>query len=243
MSNDHDTKTSSRTVEENSQTELDSIGHLKVGPASDCYANFSPEGTELSLLQQNTYDQYDSIFMPSIRRNQSPRSICGPMTMANVMIINDFLEEVLSSEDKELTQALLDEVCERLRNESFVVPEVVSALEWLKESRETYIKENVSNFKTERDRRLYLSAWTANYEISDFFREHLEGKTYRVFFSRYNQWPQNLAATYEEAIRLKEEERFGNLRTWKRKNVKRDESEVRFLMEEFHPQRRLLSAT
>ena len=53
------------------------------------------------------------------------------------------------------------------------------------------------------------TAWVANFEISDYFRQGAGSGGSFPYFARFNQYPERCHATHEEYVRLAEEERFG----------------------------------
>lgn len=86
-----------------------------------------------------------------------------------------------------------------------------------------------------------MSAWVANYEISDFFQSKAaQGSldSAAVHFVRCNQWPQYGTATHEERARLIEEKCFGGS-TDSANRAHYGPGDATFLVESFTPERRL----
>merc|ERR1712188_7414 len=99
----------------------------------------------------------------------------------------------------------------RLPDEAVVAGEVKQAMQYFQQSRQAYIQAHEQNF-TAREKSHYQSDWYANYELSDYMVQQAQNGRFdpsRVFFLRYNQWPERGDAKHEEAVRLLEEQRFG----------------------------------
>lgn len=89
-------------------------------------------------------------------------------------------------------------------------PELADVMAHIRASRERWIAEHAADFPSDRSRRDYLTAWVANYEISDYLACQTPEDVDGVVFLRFNQWPERGSATHEEAARLHvEEARFG----------------------------------
>ena len=84
--------------------------------------------------------------------------------------------------------------------------------------RTSYIQDHASSFDAKGARQKYLSAWYANYELSDVLRDYCAQQRAmgvpddlldQILFLRENQWPAYADAEHEERERLPEEQCFG----------------------------------
>jgi len=206
----------------------------------DKHAPSSPvQGT---IIQINTINQFHGAFGDSIREFQAASSICGYMVMAHALLISRHMPATgLANNDD--VEAL---VCV-LKNMEVVLPEVRKAMEFVQNSRASYIMNHAAEFSSDRQKKSYMQNWVANYEISDFLRHchETEGESAvaeHIHFLRFNQWPEYGAASHEEKLRLEEEEaRFGGSPGEKGSTTYREEDSV-FIFEKFAPERLLLSA-
>jgi len=118
-----------------------------------------------------------------------------------------------------------------------VVWQVENVIKYISEARGGYISRNKGSFKNKKIIDRYRSDWVANYEISDYLRQQVMCES--VHFVRYNQWPERNGATYEEKERLVEEKVFGGKVCGDKVSVSLEEGASRFIVESFHPSRRL----
>jgi len=186
------------------------------------------------VLQVDTVNQFSQHWAPLIREFSSPSSICGYMVMANVLALQRLLPRGGLWSQTQLRQLL-----QGLRDPAELEPSLREAMRFVAVSRSEWITKHAADFRTDAASKNYLSAWVANYEISDFFqivaaRGGLNGAP--VHFVRYNQWPQHSAATHEERARLAEEERFGGSVDSAGRVIYK-ESDATFLVEGFTPER------
>eukprot|EP00750_Incisomonas_marina_P007335 INCI14829.1.p1 GENE.INCI14829.1~~INCI14829.1.p1 ORF type:complete len:362 (-),score=65.27 INCI14829.1:78-1163(-) len=163
------------------------------------------------LLQINTFSQFHKLFYGSIRQFQTPQAICGYVSMASAVACNAVLSKLPGRRISSVKQ--LHQLEAALRDAPSLLPGVQASMNYVFQSRKRYIECHSADFRTERSRREYLSAWVANFEISDFFRDQrrrgvdLKG----VMFLRFNQASELGAATHEERKRIIEEEvKFGS---------------------------------
>jgi len=75
----------------------------------------------------------------------------------------------------------------------------------IERSRAKYVAAHEGVFGGQRERQQYMTAWVANYEISDFLRLHRDP---RLLFFRKAEYSALGKATHEEKRRLEEERRF-----------------------------------
>jgi len=103
----------------------------------------------------------------------------------------------------------VDDIATQLKEISAIEAELAACMQFITESREAYIQAHPQDFTERREHQKYVSAWAANYEISDYLSQQAQqGQMDRpVYFLRYNQWPERNIATHEEAKRLVEEQR------------------------------------
>lgn len=159
------------------------------------------------LVQLNLFDQFHAVFTDIIKEHSAPSAICGYISCALAKQLALRLAGNPHGYTR-TTHALA--AAEALRDGNALKPELADVMAHVRASRERWIANHAAEFPDERSRREYLTAWVANYEISDYLRaqtaEHVDG----VSFLRYNQWPEREVATHEEAARLEvEESRFG----------------------------------
>lgn len=190
------------------------------------------------LLQINTFSQFHKLFHLSIRQFQAPQAICGYVSMASAVACNAMLSKLPGRRVSSVKQ--LHQLEAALRDAPSLLPGIRESMNFVFQSRKRYIDSHGDKFRSERSRREYLSAWVANFEISDFFRDQqrrgvvdLKG----VMFLRFNQASELGAATHEERQRIIEEEvKFGSA---KRKACDKatdfTPGDVVFLAETFSP--------
>lgn len=190
------------------------------------------------MLQVDTVNQFAHHWAPLVREFSSPSSTCGYMVMANALALQKLLPEADAWK-----QTQFHEFVRLLRDHALLEPLLREAMEVIAQSRRAWVANHAADFPTDASRNNYLSAWVANYEISDF----LQAKASRacldchpVHFVRYNQWPQYRTATHEERARLVEEERFGGSSDADGRVNYREGDSV-FIVESFRPERRLES--
>lgn len=186
------------------------------------------------ILQVDTLNQFANHWAPVIREFGAPTSICGYMVMANTLA----LQRLLPSTGV-WTRADLQTLIAKLREPAAIEPHVREALQFVYDSRTSWMRSHPADFKTEDSRRAYFSAWVANYEISDFFTAQAErgvSSGVGVQFVRFNQWPQFSVATHEERARLLEEERFGG-RADASGHIHYEAGDSLFIVESFLPKR------
>lgn len=189
------------------------------------------------VIQADTLNQFSHHWAPIIRETGAPSSICGYMAVANALALRRLMPS-----SGVWTRGQLDKLLQQLRTLEAMEAEVCSAMRFIAERRAAWIADHEDVFKTEMDRRKYLSAWVANFEISDFLTgpgSLLESPS--VFFARYNQWPERPVATHEEWARLAEEERFGGQQGAAGGATQYAEGDSVFILERFAPERRLHS--
>lgn len=188
------------------------------------------------VMQLDTLNQFAQHWAPVIHEFKAPSSICGYMAIANAMI----LQKTMPAGDS-WSKNTLKEMLQLLRDPAVVEPIVREAMHSIAADRKAWLTSHASDFPSEMDRKRYLSAWVANYEISDFFQAQasigqLNGAP--IHFARYNQWPMFAEATGEERVRLLEEQQFGGcVDNYGAVKLQADDS--MFLVESFTPSRRL----
>ena len=160
------------------------------------------------LNQLNLFDQFHPTFNGLVEEHCAPSAICGYVScaLAKQLAVRLAAGEA-SGEERVLTAEALA-VAEALRDGEALKPELRAAMAHVRAHRERWIGTHPSDFPDERSRHEYLSAWVANYEISDYLASlpAVDG----VVFLRFNQWPERGNARHEEAVRLvAEEARFG----------------------------------
>jgi len=160
--------------------------------------------------QLNLFDQFHSSFNEMILEHATPSAICGYIACALARQLNLRLRPADGSCAAFSQLTNLDALVEELRDGEALKPELRAAMIHIHDSRERWIEAHADQFPDESTRREYLSAWVANYEISDYLRSQPAADVDGVVFLRFNQWPERASATHEEAARLAvEEARFG----------------------------------
>eukprot|EP00939_MAST-03C_sp_MAST-3C-sp1_P003996 g3996.t1 len=190
------------------------------------------------IREAKTLNQFHSFFEPSIKEFSSPGAICGMISCANALILCDALKHVPSNH-KFTRKDVNDLAVRALKDRARVLKETRRVMRHIRDSRDRYVKANAEKFDDDSKKAVYMRAWVANYEISDYFISEAQrvapgGKCWAnsLFFFRKNQWPERDAASHEEKLRLEEEREFGD---------KEDgDSYVPFIYETFAPRRELL---
>ena len=187
------------------------------------------------LLQVDTLNQFGPWAKPLIKEFETPSAICGYMAMANAVLLRRLLPR-----GGGWSLASLQSAWERLRDAEAVRPVVREAMEFVARSRRAWVQSHPRDFRTARARADYMTAWVANYEISDFFRARATAGAGDpgLYFARFNQWPEVSDATHEELQRLREEKRFGGVADPFGKITYGPDDAVYFV-ERFVPERRL----
>jgi len=185
--------------------------------------------SEGNIVQVNTLDQHADVFRPAIAEFQAPRSSCGAFACAHAVLISARLAAGDSA----------SEILEGLKDVDAVHHEVRNFMSFAQKSRLAYIQEHPEGFPSKRDEAKYMSAWYANYELSDYCIQEAARIGEAVRFLRYNQWPERGDATHEEAERLVEEERFGGQTQGDKSTVALEAGASRFIVERFAPARSL----
>jgi len=111
-----------------------------------------------NIVQCNTLDQHADIFRPTIAEFQAPRSSCGAFACAHATLISARLAAGQSAA----------EIVEGLKDVDTVHAEVRKFMAFVQQSRAKYLKEHPNDFSSKRDEAQYMSAWYANYELSDY---------------------------------------------------------------------------
>ena len=112
----------------------------------------------LLVPQFNSLDQHSKVWHEMISSLNAPKSSCGAFSCANAVV----LSRLMGQDEATVLDALLQQ--------GVVEPEVRKAMEFISESRKDYIRANKGDFKSPREESSYVSAWAANYEISDYMR-------------------------------------------------------------------------
>lgn len=186
------------------------------------------------IIQVDTVNQFAQHWAPLIREFSSPSSTCGYMAMANALALQNAVPPGSS-----WSQAQYHELLQVLRDPSVLDPFMREGMEFVAASRSAWIANHPADFKSEASRSNYLTAWVANYEISDFLRlkaTPAAPDSVPVHFVRYNQWPQYSTATHEERARMVEEKRFGGSAD-SAGQASYGPNDALFVVESFTPQR------
>ena len=158
------------------------------------------------LTQLNLFDQFHPVFNDLIEEHSTPSSICGYVACA----LAKQLARRLAGSPCSYTSAVdAMAAAEALRDGIALKPQLADVMAYIRASRERWIAEHPADFPNDQSRRDYLTAWVANYEISDYLACQTAKDVDGVVFLRFNQWPERGSATHEEAERLLEEVRFG----------------------------------
>ena len=205
-------KQSQQTRNNNSSNDMPGI-HLERKSYTVRRRSISRGGTHPTLsnvngyLQQiNTIDQFHPAFCNAIKQFQTPRAICGYISMANALICQQFVSTLpgrrISSRDQLAALEL------KLRDVSTVMESTAQFMKILMGHRKRYIRKHPKDFKTRYEKQSYMEAWVANYEISDILatrakaRDSLDG----LVFLRFNQSSEAASATHEERQRILQDE-------------------------------------
>ena len=159
------------------------------------------------ITQLNLFDQFHATFNDIIEEHSAPTAICGYVSCA---LAKQLAVRLAGSPDSFTTTADALAAADALRDGAALKPELADAMAHVCASRKRWIADHAADFPNERSRKEYLTAWVANYEISDYLRSQSTENVDGVAFVRFNQWPERGSATHEEALRLeREESRFG----------------------------------
>lgn len=175
------------------------------------------------IFQIDLLNQFCKVFHSQVQEFDPPRALCGYFTMAHCLLLPRLLPKAACSR-AELVSALAP-----LNDDQVVGAAVAEAVRAVYLSRTAWLDAHSKDF-TPVARQRYLSAWVANFEISDWLREKSPPG---VYFARYNQWPEFGVSTHEEAERLIEEKQFGG-KTGPEGNVY-GPGEAVFFVEQFRP--------
>eukprot|EP00054_Salpingoeca_dolichothecata_P001995 m.21427 g.21427 ORF g.21427 m.21427 type:complete len:364 (-) comp12693_c0_seq1:136-1227(-) len=168
----------------------------------------------------NTFNQFHAVFHAAIAEYSAPKSICGATSLATATLLSQHPTVIqLAQRGGEANLKDIETLKRYLSSKEVFFQPVRNALKHMFDSRTRYISTHQPAFKDRRDRKQYLSAWAANYELSDFLKDFHnrmldEGLSANkdfvpVHFFRFNQWPDHDIATYEERERLEQEKHFG----------------------------------
>eukprot|EP00658_Telonema_sp_P-2_P084870 TRINITY_DN9542_c0_g1_i8.p2 TRINITY_DN9542_c0_g1~~TRINITY_DN9542_c0_g1_i8.p2 ORF type:complete len:322 (-),score=74.68 TRINITY_DN9542_c0_g1_i8:147-1112(-) len=188
------------------------------------------------LMQLNTLDQFADDVLPSIREFQCPTATCGYFATANALALAPLAGSVQTAED-------LERLADTLRDPEVIMGMTRDVMHSVSACRARWIEEHPADFPTHRSKKEYMTAWIANYEISDYLRNCGPDRTRDVVFLRYNQWPERNTATHEEKDRLEEEREFGGEKTGDKATVAMEPGASRFIVESFSPGRQLQRAS
>eukprot|EP00929_Paragymnodinium_shiwhaense_P075982 TRINITY_DN38959_c0_g1_i1.p1 TRINITY_DN38959_c0_g1~~TRINITY_DN38959_c0_g1_i1.p1 ORF type:complete len:316 (-),score=37.21 TRINITY_DN38959_c0_g1_i1:467-1321(-) len=188
------------------------------------------------LIQLDTLNQFAAHWAPLIEEFQTATATCGYMVMAHCVMLRQCLRGA-----GPLSRGKLEDIVEALRKPEAVEPVLREAMAFVSARRRAWIESHARDFPSEAERNRYMTAWVANYEISDFLRQRAEEDptdTPCQLFARYNQWPERKVATQEEHVRLLEEERFGGC-TDEKGHVTYGPDDAMFIVETIRPSRAL----
>jgi len=190
------------------------------------------------IMQVNTINQFSDILVPCIKEHSHPTSCCGAMSLAHAMLLPSLIPAGGS-----LTASQLEIIVTELRNTERLLQQVRRAMRFIHDCRKAYIGNHPSSFENDPAKAYYMSAWVANYEVSDYLRAEAEAGRLaaNVHFLRYNQWPERSSATHEEKERIVEEQRFGGEVEGDKGSSPLEPWASRFIIERFLPSRSLLS--
>ena len=204
------------------------------------------------IRQVNLLNQFSDAWQMLIEVHHAPESICGYLSLAYAVILARAFAQPGDGDgdgggggggggDAAASRLELAELEPALRDVDSVMVEVDRAMGFIEDSRRRYIEAHPNDFATESARRLYMRAWVANYEISDYLRAEPEQVRREVCFLRFNQYPEYQSARHEERQRMAEEARFGGSKTGDKSDVAcYNEGDSMFIVEAFGPAARTL---
>ncbi|KAL6055611.1 RNA pseudouridylate synthase domain containing protein 2 [Balamuthia mandrillaris] len=207
-----------------------------------------PVVREVKLL-----DQFGSHYQDSIRSFNTPNAICGyiSIAVASYLCSADLQASTGNEHEQVWTFGLLQEAVKLLNEPDELVPRVEAAMHFVQSDRLRYIESHTDEFGREEEeqkkseekkrglfnvhseaRTRYMKDWVANYEISDWLKQHGQEKYYdgrtRIHFVR--QVERNVEqCKHEERRRLKEEEQFHHLAFFVESKSEEDETETMLL--------------
>jgi len=168
---------------------------------------------DVRLHQHNTLNQFHTFFAASISRYEAPSAICGYMTIAHCRLLRKHLEGAPSPLPLSALEAAGSAL---IKEKAQVLIEVERAMSSIHAKRTRYVESHPGVFDA-AERRKYMQAWVANYEISDELVEDgmplnsaAAERAPSLHFARYNEYPSLGEATYEERERIAaDQQRFG----------------------------------
>lgn len=192
-----------------------------------------------NLEQRSTVDQFANGFRTLTAKYETPAAMCGYFSVANATLLAQKLACWRVDRDE------LKQLFTELENPNLVAAEAEHFMNFLQEDRRAYVESHPSDFGSHSDIASYISAWVANYEISDYcLAQAKHGRLAQsIHFFRYNQMPEFETATHEERVRLEEERCFGTAPPGSavcKKTAELEPGATRFFMERFLPDRSLL---
>ncbi|CAE7715688.1 unnamed protein product [Symbiodinium necroappetens] len=167
-----------------------------------------------------TMDQFHCSFKPLLKSWSAPSGFCGAMAVAGVELLFETLVTgpLGVAGTPQAPDFMSDLASTPLCSLDLMPPRAESIMKQIHSRRTSYIQDHAASFDAKGARQKYLSAWYANYELSDVLREYCAQQPAmgvpddlldQILFLRENQWPAYADAEHEERERLVEEECFG----------------------------------
>ncbi|CAE7202303.1 unnamed protein product [Symbiodinium pilosum] len=167
-----------------------------------------------------TMDQFHGSFKPMLQQWSAPTGFCGAMAVAGTELLFETLitGPLAVTGTPQTTDLVADLASAPLCSLDLLCPRAQAVMKQIHSWRTGYIQDHASDFDAQGDSKRYLSAWYANYELSDVLRDFCaqqralgvpDAVLDQILFLRENQWPAYDDAAHEERKRLMEEETFG----------------------------------
>ena len=163
------------------------------------YSSHISDSSACTLTQVGVINQFHESWNALIKKYNTASAICGYMSLG-------FANIIANMPKNEFDALGIEELKDLLSDPSIVQPSVENAMRFVQMDRDNYINTNSLQKKTAEH---YLKNWVANYEISDYCRALDPLVSKHIIFVRFNQFIDIREATFEERVRLLEEESFG----------------------------------
>jgi hypothetical protein len=185
------------------------------------------------VLQLNGVNQFSEAFAASIHEFESPECICGALSLAHALLLARAADDCAFGSAESVAMLMRTAL-----SDGSLLSATRDAMRYIRNARRAYMAEHARDFPTESERRAYMSAWAANYELGDYLASRPRsahcGTLRGIVFLRFNQWPERGGATHEEALRLASDEaRFGGEQLGDKASVELEPGASRFIVQDF----------
>ena len=156
----------------------------------------SPEGT--ILHQVPIFNQFHERWNELIGKYDTASAICGYTAIAIALVLCELNPHVHTMTKVQVQAALCDL--------TVIDPKVEDAMRYVQTCRKRYVEQHPDEFRSTTDVKMYMKAWVANFEISDYLRFAYPSSCGQVAFVRFNQSKAIADSSHEEKTRILAEE-------------------------------------